>query len=103
MKPIEVTWPPALFTGQDGKRYAISGQYWVEVPADTTFGDLPEYMVVKLSAARPADTEKSWEVLGSTGKSYTVTLKNGRYSCTCAGFGWRQKCKHAEAQKNASR
>lgn len=103
MKPIEVTWPPALFTGQDGKRYAISGQYWVEVPADTTFGDLPEYMVVKLSAARPTDTEKSWEVLGSTGKSYTVTLKNGRYSCTCAGFGWRQKCKHAEAQKNASR
>ena len=28
MKPVEVSWNPALTTGQDGKRYAISGSVW---------------------------------------------------------------------------
>ena len=45
--PVEVQWPPALFTSIDGKRYAISGNVWVEVPLDTTQDNVHVYMVVK--------------------------------------------------------
>ena len=47
MNPIEVVWNPALTTGRDGKRYAISGSSWIEVPSGTTLNELPMYMVVK--------------------------------------------------------
>lgn len=101
MKPVEVTWNPALTTGQDGKRYAISGGTWIEVPPDTTFDELPMYMVVKKREDTQQQGEESWEVAGSSGSSYTVSLRQGLWSCTCAGFGWRRRCKHVEEKQAA--
>ena len=99
MKPIEVAWNPALTTGRDGKRYAISGCVWVEVPPDTTFDELPMYMVVKKREVKQNDSGKSWQVAGSKGKSYIVSIREGQWSCTCAGFGWRRRCKHVEEKQ----
>ena len=101
MKPVEVTWNPALVTGRDGNRYAISGCVWVEVPPDTTFNDLPMYMVVKQREVNQDKRERSWQVKGSKGASYTVSLRKGQWTCTCAGFGWRRRCKHVEEKKAA--
>ena len=101
MKPVEVSWNPALTTGRDGKRYAISGSVWVEVPPDTTFDELPLYMVVKKSVNKKVEDEESWQVPGSKGASYTVSFRQGQWSCTCPGFGWRRSCKHIDAQKAA--
>ncbi len=101
MKPIEVAWNPALTTGQDGKRYAISGSVWVEVPPDTTFDDLPMYMVVKQREVNQEEGEASWQVKGSKGTEYTVSLRQGQWSCTCPGFGWRRRCKHVEEKQAA--
>ena len=101
MKPVEVSWNPALTTGQDGKRYAISGSTWIEVPHDTTFDELPMYMVVKKREDTQQQGEESWEVTGSSGSSYTVSLRQGLWSCTCAGFGWRRRCKHVEEKQAA--
>ena len=101
MKPVEVTWNPALTTGQDGKRYAISGSVWVEVPPETTFEDLPMYMVVKQCEDIQQQGEESWQVTGSRGSSYTVSLRQGQWSCSCPGFGWRRRCKHVEEKQVA--
>ena len=101
MKPVEVTWNPALTTGRDGKRYAISGSTWVEVPPDTTFDELPLYMVVKQREDNQEQGEESWQVTGSKGSSYTVSIRQGQWSCSCPGFGWRRKCKHIEEKQVA--
>jgi hypothetical protein len=101
VKPVEVTWNPALTTGQDGKRYAISGNTWIEVPPETTFEDLPMYMVVKQREDIQQQGEALWQVTGSKGSSYTVSLRESQWSCTCAGFGWRRRCKHIDEKRVA--
>ena len=101
MKPVEVAWNPALTTGRDGKRYAISGSVWVEVPPGTTFDELPMYMVVKQVDKKHVEDEKSWQVSGSKGTRYTVSFRQGQWSCTCPGFGWRRRCKHVEEKQVA--
>jgi hypothetical protein len=101
MKPVEVTWNPALTTGQDGKRYAISGGTWIEVPPGTTFDELPMYMVVKQREDSQEAGDGSWQVTGSKGSSYIVSLRQGQWSCSCPGFGWRRKCKHIDEKQAA--
>lgn len=101
MKPVEVAWNPALTTGRDGKRYAISGSVWVEVPSDTTFDELQMYMVVKQREDNQREGEELWQVKGSRGTNYTVSLRQGQWSCTCPGFGWRRRCKHIEEKQVA--
>ena len=102
MKPVEVPWNPALTTGRDGKSYAISGSVWIEVPADTTFDELPMYMVVRQREANQHEGEASWQVKGSKGADYTVSFRQGQWTCTCAGFGWRRRCKHIEEKRQAA-
>ena len=101
MKPVEVSWNPALTTGRDGKRYAISGCVWVEVPPETTFDELPLYMVVKEREDNTGEGDSSWQVAGSKGNSYTVNFSRGQWTCTCAGFAWRRICKHIEEIKDS--
>ena len=95
--PVKVTWPPCL-ANIGFKRYAISGGTWIEVPLDTTRDELDKYMVWD----RPKIDEvkrMTWEVEGSKGNVYKVTLTGDRWSCTCPGFKWRNSCKHIEAKK----
>ena len=102
--PVEVTWPPMLYTDRAGQKWAVSGQHWVEVPDTLTLDRVDEYMVVAEREAAPQLAEvRTYEVQGSKGDTYAVTDHGGTWTCTCPGFGWRRKCKHVEAQKNASR
>lgn len=41
-------------------------------------------------------TGQTWQVAGSKGNEYTVSLDAGRWSCTCPGHGFRNKCRHVE-------
>ena len=54
--------------------------------------------VVSINGAKAkvivAPKSRTWLVKGSKGNTYTVTEENGRRSCTCVGFGFRQQCKH---------
>jgi hypothetical protein len=43
---------------------------------------------------------QTWEVKGSKGDLYTVSLIGGNYSCTCSGFKFRGQCRHIESVKN---
>lgn len=37
---------------------------------------------------------KTFNVKGSKGDSYTVTVGSGKMHCTCSGFQFRKSCKH---------
>ena len=40
--------------------------------------------------------------VNSNDRDYTVEVTDNRYfSCTCIGFGYRNKCKHVEAVKES--
>ena len=92
--------PPALANLPSG-RYAVSGSTWIRVPDDTKFEDLDKYMVyeAKRPVSPPDASVRSWAVVGSKGAHYTVRANQGRYTCSCPGFGWRGKCKHIEQFK----
>ena len=36
------------------------------------------------------------KVAGSNGKEYFLEKVNGKYTCTCPGFTFRNKCKHTD-------
>ena len=95
--PVKVDQPPLLSDFPSG-RYAISGNVWIRVPDGTKFEDLDKYMTHE--SKRPESPSNApagvWAVVGSKGASYTVRASQGRYTCTCAGFGWRGKCKHSD-------
>ena len=96
--------PPALANLPSG-RYAVSGSTWIRVPDDTKFEDLDKYMTYESKRPEsPSDaSEGVWAVVGSKGASYTVRAVQGRYTCTCPGFGWRGKCKHATQVEKENR
>lgn len=47
----------------------------------------------------PEAKVETFTVAGSKGDAYTVTSENGRWACTCVGFGFRKDCKHIQAAK----
>jgi hypothetical protein len=42
-----------------------------------------------------------WSVKSDSGKTYTVILEGGRYTCNCVGFAYRNSCKHSKQIKEA--
>ena len=102
--PVKVTWPPMLYTDSSGQKLAISGQHWIEVPDDMTLDRVGEYMVVDDRFTPPQLAEVlTYDVVGSKGDTYTVTNDRGNWTCTCAGFGFRRKCRHITEIKDGSR
>lgn len=49
----------------------------------------------------PAPQGETWQVRGSKGNQYSVALVGGRWTCTCAGHGFRGHCRHV-AEVSAS-
>jgi len=41
----------------------------------------------------------SYSIAGSSGSTYTVTVHNDRWSCSCSGFVFRKRCKHLDIAK----
>ena len=39
----------------------------------------------------------NWQVKSDSGKTYTVELISGKYTCNCIGYAYRGKCKHSES------
>ena len=97
--PVSVTWPPVLTTFGN-KRYAISGNVWIEVPMDTVFEDLPRYMSWERPSKPVSASSQTWEVEGSKGNKYTVRLSQGVWSCSCPGYSFRRKCRHIDGIKS---
>lgn len=102
--PIVVSLNPMLYTDRSGQKWAVSGEHWIEVPETLTLDRVGEYMVTAEPPELPQSREvRTWQVQGSKGNTYTIADDGGTWTCSCPGFGWRRKCKHVEAQKDASR
>ncbi len=100
MTRVKVPWPPALAEFR-GQKYAICGSVWLPVPSETTQDDLSNYMDWSTKPKASGGSEGSWQVEGSKGNTYNVKRSaSGVWSCTCAGYGWRRKCKHIDKIKN---
>jgi len=101
--PVVVNMQPMLYTDGKGQKWAVSGQFWLPVEDTATLDSIGHVMVYKpREAAQTASKVQSWEVKGSTGKSYTVTYDGHVWGCTCPGFGWRRKCRHITEKMHES-
>jgi hypothetical protein len=56
---------------------------------------------LKIRSAEEKPAGKTWEVQGSKGNTYTVSLLDGRWSCTCPGATFRGSCKHIVEKQSA--
>jgi hypothetical protein len=43
-----------------------------------------------------------WSVKSDSGKTYTVTLESGKYTCNCVGYAYRGVCKHSKQIKETN-
>ena len=43
---------------------------------------------------------KSWNVPGSKGNTYEVSIRNESFSCTCPGYAFTRHCKHIQSIKD---
>lgn len=98
--------PPAL-SKINGKRYLVTtgkkGK-WQEVSESITFEQVMDNWV--RPKVKVTDTNKvmkgvkQFQVKNSKGDGhYTVMIKDGNWSCGCAGYGYRRKCRHIEECK----
>jgi len=99
--PVRVPYNPVLSRMPvSGQLYAISGSTWIPVPDGTTRADLPKYMTWERPALPSGSGEaRAWTVEGSKGRTYTVRERGGSWTCECAGFMYRRKCRHIEERK----
>ena len=101
--PVVVNMRPALYTDRTGQKWAIAGATWVAVPEDATLSSIDNFIVYEpFKPAKPTLVSQSWAVKGSKGNEYKVSVTDGVWSCTCAGFGFRRKCRHIQEIKDAS-
>ena len=85
---------PEYFASQS--RIDKRGRKFIEVKKNTWGFDMK---VTVIQDEKPKG--ETWEVQGSKGDIYTVSLLNGRYSCTCPGATFRGSCKHIESTKKS--
>jgi hypothetical protein len=95
--------PPTLITVSSGT-YMVAGSQWIKVPSSTAYASVKEAWIPDRDPIIPKRKSveiKAFNVLSSNGKSsYEVKYENGQWSCECAGFGFRRKCKHIETAKS---
>ena len=59
---------------------------------------LDEYgATVAITPPPEANNINIFMVKSDSGKTYTVELISGKYSCNCVGYAYRGKCKHSES------
>ena len=101
LKPYKYHYPPSIFTIV-GKSYTSTDEGWLELPEGITLEDLKKVWIDTSIKLKKTGEDKVQEFQIKSGKGekfYTVKNKNGDWSCTCTGFGFRRKCTHIETAK----
>ena len=101
LKHYRFHYPPSMFWIR-GKYYTSTDSGWMELPDGTTLEDLRKVLIDSSIKPKKTGEDKVQEFQIKSGrgeKYYTVKNKNGDWSCTCTGFGFRRKCTHIETAK----
>lgn len=102
-KKIECFLPPCVMLAPySQQRYAIIGGKWIACDESVTTEKLQSRWsrpaLVKEIPSTP--TLKAYVKSSSGEGHYTVEYKNNMWSCTCASFGFRRRCKHIDQVKS---
>jgi len=80
---------PPIIANVLGIRYGIIDKQWYPIDDKITVDDLRKFHLPYFSKVI------THEVIGSDGiTTYTVTISENNYSCTCPGYKFRTICKH---------
>ena len=84
----------------------VNNPKWADansITIETGNKDFPVSMIaiknikkVDIIKGSTSDSTKYFNVQGSKGSTYVVSVREGQYSCTCTGFKYHGKCKHGE-------
>jgi len=103
--PLKSSVNPAIFKASDGITYIVGGTIegsrggWLPVPSDTTRETMERFVYWAKPDVQSAIPDK-WNIQGSKGDIYSVRRsQTDQWTCTCAGFGFRRKCRHITETK----
>ena len=51
---------------------------------------------IRLESEEAKPTGQTWQISGSKGNEYVVSLDSGRWSCSCPGHSFRGRCRHVD-------
>lgn len=84
----------------------VNNPKWADadsITIETGNKDFPVSMIaiknikkVDIIKGSTSDSTKYFNVQGSKGSTYVVSVREHQYSCTCTGFKYHGKCKHGE-------
>ncbi len=84
----------------------VNNPKWVDansITIETGNKDFPVSIIsiknikkVDIIKGSTSDSTKYFNVQGSKGSTYVVSVRENQYSCTCTGFKYHGKCKHGE-------
>jgi hypothetical protein len=75
------------FSTIGGQKYLFPG--WIPVEDHISFDD------VEVTNPYANIISKTYTITGSRGYRYTITNRNGKYSCDCPAGKFRGTCKHS--------
>lgn len=104
---MEITgqYPPAIIISPtNNKRYAVSGDQWVEITPDITHEEVLRSWKPLFHHQENNPNKGQFEIYtvpSSTtqGQNYVVTNKQNQWFCNCIGFNYRGKCSHIDKLK----
>lgn len=97
MVKIKSFLPPTIVETFSG-RWMVADGNWLAIPTTVTLEMVRSAWVRDIPKKQVYDNNK-WKVKGSKGNTYTVSITNNNWSCTCTGFEFHRKCKHIEQVK----
>ena len=71
----------------------------IRIADDVTADDSSSIWVRYQPGQKTLNGNVQFNIASTSGSAYTVTLQDNRWSCTCAGFGFRKRCRHLEEAK----
>ena len=84
----------------------VNNPKWVDansITIETGIKDFPVSIIsiknikkVDIIKGSTSDSTKYFNIQGSKGSTYVVSVRENQYSCTCTGFKYHGKCKHGE-------